>query len=356
MREWNLLAAITMACAYLTACGLAGWVQSHYRWMLNAGVALGAMWSARQLLVWRSGGAGFASGWSTIVETAITVSILLALLGFARNRFALAAMLALVWVEYKVYGTSRRFNAMPGNIDRNWSKDARIGGAEFTGMDNAVYAELFRNPEYRLAMSSADGGTLVRHYGLATPQGFDPFLTQRYRELVETFTPMATNRIFAVDWSKPAMLEALAVRYVLTPADSDDSRLLGKDARYRLMEPSSSYFHVFELLDAKPAYRFEGEGEIRRIEWRPGRRVLDVRSLNGGEVHLIEQHAPGWRVLVDGREQQLIRVRGTFQGVKAPAGEHRVEFVYRSMALRAGAVVSLMALAGLVGFVRASRS
>jgi uncharacterized membrane protein YfhO len=87
-----------------------------------------------------------------------------------------------------------------------------------------------------------------------------------------------------------------------------------------------------------------------RVEARAHTRVeVSVRGDAGGLLVLGDPWYPQWRVEVDGRPAELLRVDHAFRGVRVPAGEHRVVFTYQDRALRAGLVVSALAVLGLAG-------
>jgi uncharacterized membrane protein YfhO len=59
---------------------------------------------------------------------------------------------------------------------------------------------------------------------------------------------------------------------------------------------------------------------------------------------LTDVYYPGWRVSIDGRPARLYRGNFAFRAVAVPAGFHTVTFEYRSTAVRAGALISGVAL------------
>ncbi len=86
-----------------------------------------------------------------------------------------------------------------------------------------------------------------------------------------------------------------------------------------------------------------GEAQITRYE--PNR--IGVNTRNGGPSILVlsENHYPGWRAYLDGRAVETLRVDYNLRGVPLPAGEHRVEFVYRPKSVLIGMAMSLFAIA-----------
>ncbi|MBI4902404.1 MAG: YfhO family protein [Acidobacteria bacterium] len=350
VREWSFLPAICLAAALATAHGagvLRGIQPLQNVWMARAAAIAALGWCGRQLWLWKHDGVGFATGWWTLAETGVTAVLLFALLRAAPRWWVTAALLITVFVEYKVYGTSRRFNALPGDADRFWANDRRLGGKEFRGVLPRVYEEMRNNPDCRVALLAGQHSTDMRHYQLNTPQGFDPFLPDRYRQYVERFTPFETNRTFQVDWKQSAMLDALAVRYLLVPAKDPLVRELEADPRLRLMARDPAFFLVFEYLSAKPSVRFDA-GTLQRVSWTPDRRVVRVESEHGGEMQFIEQAYPGWRALVDGEPVPIELYQGVFQSIRVPPGKHSVEFRFSSPGLRWASYVTILSLAAFL--------
>ena len=89
-----------------------------------------------------------------------------------------------------------------------------------------------------------------------------------------------------------------------------------------------------------------GSAEVTRYE--PNR--VDVRAKADDTTLLVlgENHYPGWRAYLDGRPVGVLRVDYNLRGVRVPAGEHEVRFVYRPKSLMFGAAVSLLAALGLL--------
>jgi uncharacterized membrane protein YfhO len=76
---------------------------------------------------------------------------------------------------------------------------------------------------------------------------------------------------------------------------------------------------------------------------------VSVRTDTDGLLVLGDPWYPQWRVEVDGRPAELLRVDHAFRGVRVPAGSHRVVFTYQDRALQAGLVVSSLTVLGLAG-------
>ena len=221
-----------------------------------------------------------------------------------------------------------------------------------------VYQQLRENNDYRI-VSDANGGPLpddFRHLGLITPQGFDPLLTTPFRKMVETYGKFRTDRMFDVDPENYDALKLFGVRYVISSEYSPAFPKLKDNPHYRLLGSVPTFYKVYEYLDAQPPFSWEGGAgaEVTRLAWEPEDRTFQVRAMAGGKLALHEQFFPGWTAMIDGKSAAVESWAGAFQAVTVPAGEHTVEFRYRSRLLGLGAGISLVALTGLAFWIRAS--
>jgi hypothetical protein len=322
-------------------------------------VAAGAMaWTLYQLAIWRRGGQ-FLSGAGTIEATAIALSLFAAGLWVFRGstghtRAWMAALLLVVAAaDYKVYGAGRWFNAMPGDVDQEHDRHG------IRGLHREGYEVVTANRAYRVFLDEGASPQTndLRYWGLATPQGFDPFLPIQFREAVERYVPFRTNRVFYPDLHRPELFRAFGVRYVFTHEGSGSEPFLAKSSDFRrIIGQDDSFYRIYEFLPATAPYRWEpGGGEARANGWMPERRDFEVRSESGGRFVLVEQFYPGWRATVDGQPAAVERWGGAFQSIAVPPGAHRVSFAYRSTYLGIGALVSGIALAALAAVAWSER-
>ena len=101
--------------------------------------------------------------------------------------------------------------------------------------------------------------------------------------------------------------------------------------------------HAVELT---PAATFHGAVNIERYQ---DQTIALRASLNApGVLVLADSFYPGWRVYVDGKEQEILRANLFFRGVQLTAGEHRVEFRYEPGSFTIGAMISLVSLVVVV--------
>jgi hypothetical protein len=234
-------------------------------------------------------------------------------------------LLFFVGTDYKVYGAGRWFNAVRGDVDDEHPPYG-IGG-----VDDEAYRAMEENRQFRVVTDETAGPdpAQYRFWRLATPQGFDPFLSVRYKHRIKRWVPFQTNRLFYADLQNEDMLQTLGVRYVLVRRGAAHDPLLAVSPNFRRIGREDVFCHVYEYLHARPPYRLEGEGSVQVTGWIPERREFRVRSEHAGRFVLVEQFFPGWQATVDGRPVGIELWDGTFQALSLPAGEHEVRFRFR---------------------------
>lgn len=350
LRRYNLIAGIPLAAGLLAASALNDMLGSRLSgitpaWAIRLWVMAAAAWSLYLLCLWPPGGPEFRPGFASFVYPAVLTCIAAVGLWFLRRQQAVAlvstVLFLLFFVEYKAFGTNRRFNAVSDNVDSFWRGDARLGGPTLNGMETSVYHELLRHPAYRIAIVEGPHSTDMRHYSLSTLQGFDPFLPDQYKEAVESFVPFTTNRLFDVNPLDEKMLQHFGVRWLILRHESPAEAKLLQQPSFRQMLPAS-YYSVFEYLKARPVWDFKGDVSLR--SWSPERRVFYVRSSEAGRFVMKEQFFPGWKAQIDGVTAPIGRAEKTFQSVSVPAGEHTIEFRYAPLSLFIGAAISAIAI------------
>ena len=94
-----------------------------------------------------------------------------------------------------------------------------------------------------------------------------------------------------------------------------------------------------------------GSSEVRVDAIRDGDIGIRVSSTGGGFLVLSENAYPGWRARVDGTEVPIYRADVTLQGIVVPPGIHRVQFTMESRSLRAGMILSGIAVLIWIGLL-----
>ena len=359
-RSYYFLVGITLSVAALAAAGIDDFIR-HARfatrpwlarpwlarpWLAPLSILILALWSARLIWLWRPSGPGFSTGWHSAVEPAVMLAIFsLAMFVIVsetgqRSLWVALALVAAVGVDYKVFGTSLRFNAVRENVDHMFAQ------APFPGLDNKLYRKLREHPEYRVGLDSIDPVPMeLRHYGLTTPQGGDPLVPAQYRKILAP--PGNYYDFVPLDPTNHSLVQLLGVRYFITTDGQPLYPRLLADSDYHLLTPADGYFRVFEFSQAKPPFGWEVSGPsdwVKKTNWSADERAFAVRSDNGGRFILIEQFVPGWQASIDGQPVSIERHHDAFQAIVVPPGEHGVNFRYKTRGLRTGAIVSVISL------------
>jgi uncharacterized membrane protein YfhO len=170
------------------------------------------------------------------------------------------------------------------------------------------------------------------------------------------------NNLYAVNNARGLpLLDLLNIKYLLTahPFINPAFRLLSK--RDELIKSGSIF--LYQNQNVRPR-RFE----ISSYEVFADRKKLLAHMFSGGYdpkkkllfeeepekcdrfLFVSESFYPGWRAFVDGREAKIYRANYMFRAVPLPSGAHTVKFVYDPVSLKAGALVSLITILGLIGF------
>lgn len=248
------------------------------------------------------------------------------------------------------------------------------------------------------SVTQPNSGQIGNLFGLQrripTAQGYDPLISQRYRDFLEVINGGGSSLtqetcIDIMRFSSPLLAE-LGLKYILCLAParlpeieplwaSEDMKL------YRKMNPLPRAM----LLDQVIAVSTPGEviEEIKSPEFDPGRSVVleaskdlipSSLSARGGEAKVTEDESSrvvvatespgsavlrlseanfrGWSARVDGQAAPLFYADLIFRAVIVPPGSHTVEFVYHPRGAMLGALMTVLALiASGVMFQRSQR-
>jgi hypothetical protein len=344
IRAAYFLAGISIGLTLLAARGLDTFLEGSSGAPWHWAVAAMAAWAASEL--WRWSGPGFAAGWWSALDALAAVAVFALGLSAYRARpskWLAAALLLSVGIDYKVFGTSKRFNADEGS-------GPVYSSTEFFAMRPEAYQALRSAAPSRVLLAEfAPLPTVARHVGWRTPQGFDPLLSMQYRELGERYGAWSDDRNLLLDPLRADTMHLFGVRYVLTAERGPHyARMLDSPA-FRMVGANDSYYKVFEFLDANSIYQFPGALDVR--EESPERRQVRVASEAGGLLTFAEQWHPGWSATLDGRAVKIEKWEGAFQAVRVPAGVHTIVFRYHEPHRDWGAAISLMSLALLAWWI-----
>lgn len=89
-----------------------------------------------------------------------------------------------------------------------------------------------------------------------------------------------------------------------------------------------------------------------RIErYESGRATIRYNAAAPGFLVFSDTYYPGWKAYLDGNEVPVYRANYLFRAVRAPEGEHSVEFRFEPQSVMAGMVITALALAVTVSVV-----
>lgn len=157
------------------------------------------------------------------------------------------------------------------------------------------------------------------------------------------------NGLLVVDIGRPRPLFTVADEYIVTSAAGAESAIVDSpDIAGRRV--------VLERPPPAPLLRQPGAARITAVERGINRLAARVSLAAPAMVVVASQHFPGWKAYVDGEATPLQRADYLFQAVRVPAGDHRVEIVYRPWSLPIGCALTVAGLLSLPWLARGSSS
>jgi hypothetical protein len=147
---------------------------------------------------------------------------------------------------------------------------------------------------------------------------------------------------FFLIWERPAPPLA-RMQYDVEVVPSPQDRVARLRAGYPLGERALVEEPVAGL------HRPATPPQVKVVERDHTRVRVAVETATDGLLVLADPWYPQWRVEVDGKPADLLRVDHAFRGVRVPAGSHRVVFTYQDRALGLGAALALATCVALAG-------
>ena len=89
-----------------------------------------------------------------------------------------------------------------------------------------------------------------------------------------------------------------------------------------------------------PLEQCSGADQLRIVENRPGRTVIDAELGCKGMLVVSDLYFPGWQARVDGQRAEIHAVYGFLRGVVVEGGRRRIEMSYRPRSVYTGAVMT----------------
>lgn len=262
-------------------------------------------------------------------------------------------------------------------------------------MDSQLRSFLKRDKEpFRIATPKLELLNVGLLEGIENVGGYDAIVLRDYSQLInitQGFPIDEPNIVMSIGRISPLLRLLNARYYVLAPATDlvlPGFELVFQNRNYKVYQdngalPRSFVVHSVRRIEDRPALL----GVMLSPEFNPSSlaiieeaadnlpnnptlksptpRIIE-RSLNtirieaelvaAGLLVLADAYYPGWKAFVDGRESKIYRTNYAVRGVLLPPGRHSVEFRYEPLSLKMGAIVSLVSLLLLVGFIIRSKA
>ncbi len=218
-------------------------------------------------------------------------------------------------------------------------------------------------------------GNYLTLFGLQTVGGEHPNPMRRYNEFVGT-DPKRLLPDFHNLLQSPQLLNVLNVKYLLMQQAVDFPQFAIHDSCYggrvkiyrntgalprawlagqyevikgdqaileRLRSPDIDLSSTVVLEEEPEGFAPSGRprGSAKVDSYQPNVVELNVESDRPSLLVVADNWYPAWRATVDGKPAPVYRADYTFRALPVPAGNHRVEFRFRSAIFQAGLAVSL---------------
>jgi hypothetical protein len=88
------------------------------------------------------------------------------------------------------------------------------------------------------------------------------------------------------------------------------------------------------------------QNEVKLISENNNRLRLFVKTSEDAILVLSDTYFPGWKVLIDGEEENIYRADYNLRAVFLGAGTHQVKFIYDPLSFKLGAIITFLGIIG----------
>ena len=212
------------------------------------------------------------------------------------------------------------------------------------------------------------GANLEMVSGYQTVGGFTALFPSRYYEYMNTYSdnhlPEGWVNLFYGTTRNPVLMDLLNVKYEISHTTHSyalresflprafmvtDYQILDREKILDFMirpffDPKKTLlFEKDGLLESPPRYparQGNASGSFELTLYRPDAMVIETQTNEPGYLFVSEIFYPGWKALVDGHPQRILRGNYLFRVVELPEGRHRVELIFDSFPVKLGMAVS----------------
>lgn len=238
---------------------------------------------------------------------------------------------------------------------------------------------------------------LMTHYGLFSPEYFDPLHLGRYAQLVDYANTGSLNNALSrsdvlivndatpsadVAFRRQRLFDIVSVKYFIfstsqLPLLAKATKAIWQDRNWyvtenttslprtylvssyevkendadrlsRLFDPTFNPRHEVILEETLPETLFRNaSGSTTVTSYGPNRVEIAARADGPVMLVLTDTFYPGWKVTIDGLPTKIYRANYTFRAVMVPRGQHAIVFSYEPQSLPLGTYTSLASVIGV---------
>jgi len=215
-------------------------------------------------------------------------------------------------------------------------------------------------------------------HGFDYMQELDALLRRTYRIFVDVANRLPPEKQYR-------LLGALNVKYVMSLVEAPPGglslirhfpeypswlyRLNGEVPRAYIVRKAYQEENPVKVLDQLASLEFDSlnevilekpisiptngnfQSQVKILNYENQSVTLNASLSDPGILVLADSLYPGWRVYLNGEEQEILRANLFFRAVSLPRGEHQVEFRFQPLSFTIGSMISLMTAIGVVAWI-----
>lgn len=239
----------------------------------------------------------------------------------------------------------------------------------------ATRASLDPNTNMVFNIASADGyaGRLTKRFHFLkeqTEQGFDEakdetkvssssakLLTMQAVKYLVSSKPISTtgfDQVFSYydDLSQTIYYIYQNSKYQGRIFAVSDTKLVTTDASFKQVVDSDNFDpRKVALVETPQVGQFDADARIENVNTANSRISFASKSNSQALIVVADSFYPGWELTIDGKKGEILPVNINSRGIIVPAGEHQIEMSYQPASLVKGAIISLITLVIILGWL-----